>query len=649
MKKTILWLAGLFIMNYVASAQVLKADFTAKESVKEIYRQGFDSTDELKDWTLQKTNESNTWHLAAKPNVTGIPAFSSINPDSKYSLAIWYDDRTAQDETIHSPEILIPENGKCSFYLCFSGGFLVFANLTVSVTIPELEQTEELFNAFKWAQEVGYDGPKWVPFSFDLSNYGGEKAFFSFNYKGQGGEDMLIDDFVVTQEDHTGLNPVEVTEGATVHFMDLSEGVPASWAWEFEGGNPATSTEQNPAVNYTKAGIYPVNLTVAKDGLQDVCEKKGFVIVRCIAPTAKIGFPAEGYLSPWVACYLPLDKEVRFTDCSEGFPTSWEWQLQGSDKEKCYEQNPVVTYHTKGLYSLSLRVTNDAGTHTDIWERALQAGGEQYIWNISMEESQELAPINLGFYGYYGGSNWVGMTAFAEHFDKPAVRGAISEVAVYFASVATITPDTLITVSVASAGADGMPGEALASASIRAGDLQYSDETFEETYFKFQEPVTVEDEFFIVISGIPANTDDTGADDISMFCSPRREDGGKSTVYHLLAEEDENYQPTGEYKWYKNEDEFLSFALTPLFAYEDDGTSVDKQSATEPFAIVSGNTLYWANATTVDGIEIYSLTGQTIYNTKVNGTSVSIAHLPKGIYLVKAIVDGKVTVQKVSF
>lgn len=648
MRRTILLLTGLAALNCMVSAQALKANFTAKESTKEVYKQGFDSSEELKDWVLQSTNESNTWHLAEKPNVKGIPPFSSIVPESKYSLAIWYDDRNAQDETIHSPEILIPENGKCSFYLCFSGGFLVFANLTVSVTIPELAQTDELFDAFKWAQEVGYDGPKWVPFSFDLSKYAGRQVFFSFKYKGKGGEDMLIDDFRVVEEDHTGENPVKIVEGATVHFMDLSEGSPASWEWTFEGGEPASSTEQNPVVGYAKAGTYPVKLTVKKDDMENACQKEGFVVVRCVAPTAKIGFPSEGYLSPWVACYVPLDKEVHFTDCSEGFPTAWEWQLQGSDREKCYEQNPVVTYRKKGLYSLSLRVTNDAGTHTAVWERALQAGGEQYIWNISAEENQSLAPINLGFYGYYGGTNWIGMTAFAEHFDKPAVRGTISKVAVYFASVATITPDTLITVSVAKADAEGMPGEVLATAAVRAGDLQYSDDTFKETFFEFKEPVVVEDEFFIVISGIPANSNDVASDDIALFCSPRREDGGKSTVYHQLAEEDDNYQPTGEYKWYKNVDEFLSFALTPLFAYEYNGTSVEKHSAEVPLITVSDGRLRWMNAVEVIRVQVYSPTGQMVYSAQ-DGSSVSVAHLPKGVYLVKAVVDGQESVQKVSW
>ena len=54
----------------------------------------------------------------------------------------------------------------------------------------------------------------------------------------------------------------EVCEGSEVVFTDLSEGVPITWEWTFEGGTPATSTEVNPTVMYDNAGEYDVTLTV---------------------------------------------------------------------------------------------------------------------------------------------------------------------------------------------------------------------------------------------------------------------------------------------------------------------------------------------------------------------------------------------------
>ncbi len=50
--------------------------------------------------------------------------------------------------------------------------------------------------------------------------------------------------------------------GQSVHFMDNSIGSPTSWEWIFEGGNPATSSEQNPVVAYNEAGSFDVTLTI---------------------------------------------------------------------------------------------------------------------------------------------------------------------------------------------------------------------------------------------------------------------------------------------------------------------------------------------------------------------------------------------------
>lgn len=56
---------------------------------------------------------------------------------------------------------------------------------------------------------------------------------------------------------------VEICEENAINFSDFSEGVPITWEWTFEGGDPATSSEQNPgSVTYANAGDYDVTLTV---------------------------------------------------------------------------------------------------------------------------------------------------------------------------------------------------------------------------------------------------------------------------------------------------------------------------------------------------------------------------------------------------
>ncbi len=55
-------------------------------------------------------------------------------------------------------------------------------------------------------------------------------------------------------------SPALPTAGQPVQFTDTSTGSPTSWQWEF--GDAATSTTQNPAHTYTAAGSYGVTLTI---------------------------------------------------------------------------------------------------------------------------------------------------------------------------------------------------------------------------------------------------------------------------------------------------------------------------------------------------------------------------------------------------
>ena len=102
------------------------------------------------------------------------------------------------------------------------------------------------------------------------------------------------------------------------------------------------------------------------------------------------------------------------------------------------EQNPTVTYLDKGRFSVGLTAKNAAGQSNDVLTYAVQAGGAQYVWNISTEENTNLSKIALGWYGNYAGSNWLGMRRFAELYKAPLADATIDSVAVYFASNATV-------------------------------------------------------------------------------------------------------------------------------------------------------------------------------------------------------------------
>lgn len=73
-----------------------------------------------------------------------------------------------------------------------------------------------------------------------------------------------------------------VALGSPVNFTDLSYGNPVSWEWTFEGGLPASATEQNPAgIIYNETGIYDVSLTITgNDGGTETILKEDYISVN---------------------------------------------------------------------------------------------------------------------------------------------------------------------------------------------------------------------------------------------------------------------------------------------------------------------------------------------------------------------------------
>lgn len=68
--------------------------------------------------------------------------------------------------------------------------------------------------------------------------------------------------------------------GESVNFTDLSTNLPDSWYWEFEGGSPSTSTEQNPqGIVYNTAGTFTVTLIATNSIGSDTAIKTGYIIV----------------------------------------------------------------------------------------------------------------------------------------------------------------------------------------------------------------------------------------------------------------------------------------------------------------------------------------------------------------------------------
>ena len=543
----------------------LKADFTTDRAFTAFYDQEFDSEEGMADWTVGEG-----WELANRN-------FKSVKADDVSSVSIAYDAQNNGSSQLTSPEFTIEEGSNVEFYAYFQAPFLIYGKWTFDVIDTENNETTTLLNAFDWAQDNGYTGPNWNKFSYSLAAFTGKKVKFEFNYP-FGGENLAIDGFRLTKEDASAAETIHIFEGEKIQFVSLAKGSPDATEWKFPGSASETSTDPNPTVTYNKAGTYDVSLTVRRGEDSDVMERKGFVVVAQKAPTALIGLPEEGYESPWVGVFVPTDVPVTFRDLSTGNPTEWNWVFQYADKETSNEQNPTVTFVKKGTVSVGLTAKNAAGQSNDVLQYAIQAGGSQYVWNISSEENSNLKKVELGWFGSYAGSNWLGLDRFAEKYKAPLADATINEVAVYFASVTSIDPDYEVRLTLNAVGENGEPGEELASTTVKASDLKYSDDDYLATTFKFAEPVSMEKgkEFFVVVGPFPNGTMEESpytSDDISIFCL-RRNAGMKTTAWQLVEDTDEDNNGLGTYTWFANTDDPTSIAIAPCVTYKDTATSI---------------------------------------------------------------------------
>lgn len=573
----------------------LKADFTTDRAFTAFYDQEFDSEEGMADWTVGEG-----WELANRN-------FKSVKADDVSSVSIAYDAQNNGSSQLTSPEFTIEEGSNVEFYAYFQAPFLIYGKWTFDVIDTESNETTTLLNAFDWAQDNGYTGPNWNKFSYSLAAFTGKKVKFEFNYP-FGGENLAIDGFRLTKEDASAAETIHIFEGESIQFVSLAKGSPDATEWKFPGSASETSTDPNPTVTYNKAGTYDVSLTVRRGEDSDVMERKGFVVVAQKAPTALIGLPEEGYESPWVGVFVPTNVPVTFRDLSTGNPTEWNWVFQYADKETSNEQNPTVTFVKKGTVSVGLTAKNAAGQSNDVLQYAIQAGGSQYVWNISSEENSNLKKVELGWFGSYAGSNWLGLDRFAEKYKAPLADATINEVAVYFASVTSIDPDYEVRLTLNAVGENGEPGEELASTSVKASDLKYSDDDYLATTFTFAEPVSMEKgkEFFVVVGPFPNGTMEESpytSDDISIFCL-RRNAGMKTTAWQLVEDTDEDNNGLGTYTWFANTDDPTSMAIAPCVTYKDTATSIGVTTpATDAEATVTA---------------VYSISGQRV-NAPVRG------------------------------
>jgi PKD repeat protein len=151
-------------------------------------------------------------------------------------------------------------------------------------------------------------------------------------------------------------NLTTIITGESTTFTDLSANNPTSWSWTFVGGTPSSSNLQNPVVTYNTAGVYDVQLMVTNTAGNNTMLKSAYITVQAMSP------PVAEFSANFTV--VNAGSSITFTDLSTNNPSLWTWTFSGGSPSTSSIQNPVITYHTPGIFDVQLMATNDGGSNT---------------------------------------------------------------------------------------------------------------------------------------------------------------------------------------------------------------------------------------------------------------------------------------------
>ncbi len=224
-----------------------------------------------------------------------------------------------------------------------------------------------------------------------------------------------------------------------VQFNNTSSANATNFIWNFPGGEPATSTEQNPKVTWSQEGVFTVTLTVSNGsgssttstnfsvGAQPApafsYQTSGSTVTLTNTSTNAFSYnwdfgdgqvsnatnPTHTYSAPGdyvitlnaangcgtvsfvqtisIAGEAPaaafsagetsgcVPFTITFTDQSTGNPTAWNWSFQGGNPPSSSLQNPTVTYSAPGSFGVSLTVVNQFGSNDLTLQNYIQTQG----------------------------------------------------------------------------------------------------------------------------------------------------------------------------------------------------------------------------------------------------------------------------------
>lgn len=138
----------------------------------------------------------------------------------------------------------------------------------------------------------------------------------------------------------------------SVAFSDASTGNPTSWSWDLGTGG-GTSSLKNPSALYLTPGTYTIRLIATNAAGSDTIVKTAYINALA-APQASFSANKTIGCGPTTVQFSDLSTAAAGTSNS-----SWFWDF--GDGTNSTQQNPSKTYSDAGVYTVTLRVTNNVG------------------------------------------------------------------------------------------------------------------------------------------------------------------------------------------------------------------------------------------------------------------------------------------------
>jgi gliding motility-associated-like protein len=157
-------------------------------------------------------------------------------------------------------------------------------------------------------------------------------------------------------------------QGQCISFQNMSTDGSfgqGEWTWQFQGGTPNISTDENPAnICYTNTGLYNVTLTVV-----DTVSNEDSTIIftdfievgTCAVPTATFGSDTTEICN---------NDFIEFYSTSTGIPDSIIWYFEGGNPTFVADSHLLadtvqIYYPTPGTYDVAIWVKNSGGIVVD--------------------------------------------------------------------------------------------------------------------------------------------------------------------------------------------------------------------------------------------------------------------------------------------